>query len=194
MDTGSRKGALFNRRAALAAAASAGIGTTLQGEAKAYPVQNGVRAGPRGCATPRSAIASTQYGRVRGYIAGDVYTFKGVPYGAETGGENRWLPAKAPARWDDDYPALAYGANCPQNLHNYRAVEHTFLQQWEDGFLGEDMLKLNIWTPALSGSRPVMVYFTAGVSVSVLRMSWPRTTARKWRAITTSCKFRSIIA
>jgi para-nitrobenzyl esterase len=163
MDHGSRKGVLLNRRGTLAAAAAAaGLGTALGGEAKAYPVQNGVRTGPRGCSTPHSAVASTQYGRVRGYIAGDVYTFKGVPYGADTGGANRWLPAQAPARWGDEYPALAYGANCPQSLHNFRAVEHTFLQQWDDGFLGEDMLKLNIWTPALSGSRPVMVYFHGG--------------------------------
>ena len=27
---------------------------------------------------------------------------------------------------------------------------------------GEDMLKLNIWTPSLSGKRPVMVYFHGG--------------------------------
>lgn len=114
------------------------------------------------CSTPRSAIARTQYGPVRGYVSGDVLTFKGIPYGADTGGENRWLPAKAPERWTEDYNALAYGANCPQTLHSFRAKEHTFLQQWTDGFQGEDMLKLNVWTPSLSGSRPVMVYFHGG--------------------------------
>jgi len=114
------------------------------------------------CSTPREAIARTQYGPVRGYVADDVFTFKGVPYGDTTEGENRWLPAKPPKRWTEPLNTLAYGANCPQSLHNFRAVEHTFLQQWTDGFLGEDMLKLNIWTPALSGSRPVMVYFHGG--------------------------------
>lgn len=114
------------------------------------------------CSTPRSAVTGTRYGKVRGYIAGDVFTFKGIPYGADTGGENRWLPAKPPDRWDDEYPALAYGANCPQRLHNFRSTEHTFLQQWDDGFLGEDMLKVNVWTPSLSGDRPVMVYLHGG--------------------------------
>ncbi len=114
------------------------------------------------CSTPRDAMALTQYGPVRGYLDDGVYTFKGIPYGADTGGENRWLPAKAPQRWAEDFHAFSYGPNCPQTLHDFRAVEHTFLQQWTDGFLGEDMLRLNIWTPALSGSKPVMVYFHGG--------------------------------
>ncbi|MGZ3297366.1 MAG: carboxylesterase/lipase family protein, partial [Asticcacaulis sp.] len=109
-----------------------------------------------------SAIARTRYGKVRGYVDDGVFTFKGIPYADDTSGENRWLPAKPPKPWEDPYPALAYGANCPQNLHNFRAIEHTFLQQWTDGFVGEDMLKLNIWTPSLSGNRPVMVYFHGG--------------------------------
>ena len=28
--------------------------------------------------------------------------------------------------------------------------------------MSEDMLKLNIWTPSLTGKRPVMVYFHGG--------------------------------
>ncbi|MES1158303.1 MAG: carboxylesterase family protein [Terricaulis silvestris] len=151
-----------DRRALITGLTVGSVATAAGTDAGAFPVQNGSRDGPRGCSTPRSAIASTQYGKVRGYVAGDVFHFKGVPYGADTGGENRWLPAKPPTPWDNELPALAYGANCPQNPHNFRAVEHTFLQQWDDGFTGEDMLKLNIWTPSLSGSRPVMVYFHGG--------------------------------
>ncbi len=149
-----------NRRRAMLAAAMAGAVPVLP--AKAYPVSDDPREGPRGCSTPKSAVVKTRYGKVRGYVAGDVFHFKGVPYGDDTGGENRWLAAKPPKPWDGEYPALAYGANCPQSLHDFRAKEHTFLQQWTDGFPGEDMLKLNIWTPSLSGSRPVMVYFHGG--------------------------------
>lgn len=108
------------------------------------------------CATPRTAIANTQYGKVRGFVAGDVFTFKGIPYGQDTGGENRWLPAKPPTPWKDEYPALIYGGNCPQNLHDWTGIEQTFLQDWDDGYQSEDMLKLNIWTPSLTGRRPVM--------------------------------------
>lgn len=151
-----------DRRQVLFGTATAAITGSAAGRAAAYPVDDSARADRRGCSTPRSAVATTRYGKVRGYVAGDVFHFKGVPYGDDTGGENRWLPAKPPKPWDGEYPALAYGANCPQTLHNFRAIEHTFLQQWDDGFLGEDMLKLNVWTPSLSGDRPVMVYFHGG--------------------------------
>ncbi len=151
-----------NRRRALIGAALAGAVPALPGAALAYPAVDGPGDGPRGCTTPRSAVVKTRYGKVRGYVAGDGVQFNGVPYGADTGGENRWLPAKPPKPWDDDYLALAYGANCPQTLHDFRNIPHTFLQQWTDGFPGEDMLKLNIWTPSLSGNRPVMVYFHGG--------------------------------
>lgn len=113
------------------------------------------------CSTPRSAVANTRYGKVRGYVEDGVLTFKGVPYGANTGGENRWLPAKPPEPWEGEYPALTYGANCPQRLHNWSS-EQTFLQQWTDGWQSEDMLKVNIWTPSLTGKRPVMFYIHGG--------------------------------
>ena len=152
----------IGRREAMLASAIAGAGIALpSGLAQAATARAKSCAGST-CATPRSAIAKTQYGPVRGYIADDVFTFKGIPYGEDTGGANRWLPAKAPKRWSEPLNTLAYGANCPQSPHNFRAVEHTFLQQWTDGFQGEDMLKLNIWTPSLSGNRPVMVYFHGG--------------------------------
>jgi para-nitrobenzyl esterase len=117
---------------------------------------------PGNLTTPPSASASTQYGKVRGFLDGGVYSFKGVPYGQDTGGENRWLPAKPPKPWDGEYHALIYGANCPQTLHDFKAIETSFLFDWDDGYLSEDMLKLNIWTPSLSGKRPVMVYFHGG--------------------------------
>ena len=62
-------------------------------------------------------------------------------------GENRWLPAKPPKPWDGEYPALVYGANCPQRLHDFTAIEQSFLYDWTDGYMSEDMLKLNVWTP-----------------------------------------------
>ena len=72
----------------------------------------------------------------------------------DTGGENRWLPAKPPKPWDGEYPALIYGANCPQRLHDLTAIEQSFLQQWDDGYQSEDMLKLNIWTSSPDRQAP----------------------------------------
>ncbi len=154
----SENGAAFSRRKVLLSA-TAGV-AAIAGTGCGSGTGIGKAAGPT-CSTPRSAVAKTQYGKVRGYVEEGVLTFKGVPYGADTGGENRWLPAKPPAPWDGEYPALTYGANCPQRLHNWSS-EQTFLQQWTDGWQSEDMLKLNIWTPSLSGKRPVMFYIHGG--------------------------------
>lgn len=153
----------ISRRKALALSALAGAGIALPGEADASDsIKTAAHQGPGNITTPRTAIAKTQYGKVRGYLDGGVFTFKGIPYGQNTGGENRWLAAKPPKPWEDEYPALIYGANCPQNNHDFTAIEQSFLQDWDDGYQSEDMLKLNIWTPSLSGSRAVMVYFHGG--------------------------------
>ena len=154
---------IMNRRQLLRVATVAGVGAALPRSAGAAQRRSaaGTTATPGACSTPRTAVAKTQYGSVRGYVEDGVFTFKGVPYGATTGGENRWLPAKPPASWDGEYPALIYGANCPQRLHTW-VSEQTFLYQWTDGWQSEDMLKVNIWTPSLTGSRPVMFYIHGG--------------------------------
>ena len=154
---------LLTRREALFLSATAGMGIAAGPSALASDsIKTGVHQEPGGISTPRSAIANTQYGKVRGFLAGGVFTFKGVPYGQTTAGQNRWLPAKPPTPWKDEYPALIYGANCPQNLHTWTSTEQTFIQDWDDGWQSEDMLKLNIWTPSLTGKRPVMFYIHGG--------------------------------
>jgi len=154
---------ILNRREALRLSAAAATGMALA--TTAHPTQaTELRPNlkPGDCSTPRSAIADTQYGKVRGFLDGGVFTFKGVPYGQSTAGDNRWLPAKAPAPWRGEYPALIYGGNCPQTLHDWTTIEQTFIQDWDDGYQSEDMLKLNIWTPSLTGKRPVMFYIHGG--------------------------------
>lgn len=151
----------LNRREMMRLSAAVGLGATLPGTAHATETTGSVETAAQTCSTPRIAVANTEYGKVRGYIEGGVFTFKGVPYGAPTGGENRWLPAKAPTRWDGELPALTYWANCPQRLHDWPS-EQTFLQQWTDGWQSEDMLRVNIWTSGLTGKRPVMFYIHGG--------------------------------
>ena len=151
----------INRRRALLLPA-AGMGAMTLAADASDSTKIGSHQAPGGCSTPRSAVAKTQYGKVRGYLDAGVLTFKGIPYGQDTSGENRWLPAKPPKAWDGEYPALIYGANCPQRLHDYTAIEQSFLYDWDDGYMSEDMLKLNVWTPSLTGKRPVLVYFHGG--------------------------------
>ena len=159
----SGNGLVLNRREALLLSATAGLGAALGRPALGSDsTKTGAHQEPGNVSTPRSAVANTQYGKVRGFLDGGVFTFKGVPYGQSTAGENRWLPAKAPEPWKDEYPALMYGGNCPQRLHDWTGIEQCFIQDWDDGYQSEDMLKLNIWTPSLSGSRPVMFYIHGG--------------------------------
>jgi len=153
---------VFTRREALLLSATAGISIAAQCALASDSIKTAAHQAPGNCSTPRSAMANTRYGKVRGFVDGGVLTFKGVPYGQTTAGENRWLPAKPPAPWTDEYPALVYGANCPQNLHTWTSSEQTFIQNWDDGWQSEDMLKLNIWTPSLTGRRPVMFYIHGG--------------------------------
>jgi para-nitrobenzyl esterase len=163
MKSDNRSGKLLNRREALFLSATAGVGLAAGCPALASDsIKTGVHQEPGYCSTPRSAIANTQYGKVRGFLDGGVFTFKGVPYGQTTAGENRWLPAQPLKPWTDEFPALVYGANCPQNLHTWTGSEQTFIQDWDDGWQSEDMLKLNIWTPSLTGKRPVMFYIHGG--------------------------------
>ena len=155
--------ARLNRREALLLSAAAGMGIALPQSGHASDsTKTGAHQEPGNVSTPRSAIANTRYGKVRGYLDGGVFTFKGVPYGQSTAGENRWLPAKPPTPWTDEYPALVYGGNCPQNLHTWDGLEQDFIQDWDDGYQSEDMLKLNIWTPSLTGKRAVMFYIHGG--------------------------------
>src|SRR5579871_4782288 len=148
-------GPTLNRRDLLRLSTVAGVGAVMPAAgAFAAGTTDGLSTGTVvSCSTPRSAVAMTRYGKVRGYVEDGVLTFKGVPYGATTAGENRWLPAKPPKSWEGELPTLIYGANCPQRLHDW-VQEQSFLFQWTDGWQSEDMLKVNIWTSSLTGKRP----------------------------------------
>src|SRR5512138_2722271 len=123
--------ARFTRREALILSSTAGVAVAATNVAAASDsVKTAAHQSPGNLTTPRSAIAKTQYGKVRGYLDGGVFTFKGIPYGQTTAGENRWLPAKPPTPWEDELPTLVYGANCPQNPHPWTAIEQTFIQDW----------------------------------------------------------------
>ena len=62
------------------------------------------------------AVAQTQYGKVRGYLLRDIYTFCGIPYGASTAGENRFMPPREPEPWEGIRPAVFWGDTAPQDL------------------------------------------------------------------------------
>jgi para-nitrobenzyl esterase len=91
-------------------------------------------------------IARTQHGRVRGAQTSTVLSFKGIRYGAPP---RRFEAPQQPRPWRGLRDAVTFGAACPQRGLDNEAQN-------------EDCLFLNVWTPALSGRRPVMVYIHGG--------------------------------
>jgi hypothetical protein len=73
--------ARLTRREALLLSATAGVGLAAGKSAVASDsIKTAAHQGPGNLSTPSSAVAKTQYGKVRGYLDGGVFTFKGVPY------------------------------------------------------------------------------------------------------------------
>lgn len=111
------------------------------------------------------AIAQTGYGKIQGYLLNQVYTFLGVPYGADTSGKNRFMPPRKPESWDDIRPSVFYGNTAPQRMENrYPNNYGTFADHWNYWDVSEDCLYLNVWTPGIADGkkRPVLVWLHGG--------------------------------
>ncbi len=111
------------------------------------------------------AVAQTTYGKVRGYILRDIHYFLGIPYGADTSGENRFMPPQKPEPWTDIYPAVWWGNSAPQNMENRYANRYqSFSDHWNYDDVSEDCLRINVFTPGHDDGkrRPVMVWLHGG--------------------------------
>src|SRR5579862_121506 len=112
-------------------------------------------------------IAETASGRVRGLVNAGVCAFKGIPYGAPTGGRNRFMPPRRPVAWPGVRDCFAYGEVSPQAptpvTNAYGRLIHFDLVTAVGG-MGENCLHLNIWTPGLhdNGKRAVIVSLHGG--------------------------------
>lgn len=110
------------------------------------------------------AIAQTKYGKVQGFMLRGIFQFRGIPYGADTSGKNRFMPPVPPEPWDDVRPAVWWGNTAPQIMDNrYGNQWASFVDHWNYDDVSEDCLRLNIWTPATdSARRPVLVWLHGG--------------------------------
>lgn len=76
-------------------------------------------------------LAVTTKGAVRGVVAQDIVTFKGIPYAAPPTGDLRFRAPQPRAAWQGELDASKAGSPCPQ------ATQTTT----------EDCLFLNVWRP-----------------------------------------------
>ncbi|RYF99147.1 MAG: carboxylesterase/lipase family protein, partial [Caulobacteraceae bacterium] len=93
-----------------------------------------------------------------------VKAFKGIPYGADTSGKNRFMPPKKPVAWSAVRDAVDYGHIAPQVRSNPNS-EYVKLIGWDRpvASMSEDCLNLNVWTRGVDGGkRPVLVSFHGG--------------------------------
>ena len=112
----------------------------------------------RASSEARFPIVETTHGKLRGRAHGGLAEYKGIPYGASTGGANRFLPPQPASTWSGVRDALRLGDQSPQ-----------FNDDWpywlDQSPASEDCLKLNVWAPETAGrsSRlPVMVWLHGG--------------------------------
>jgi para-nitrobenzyl esterase len=115
------------------------------------------------------AIVETSAGKIRGGIADGIHIFRGIPYGAPTGGANRFQPPASPAKWTGVRDALNYGDISPQpgaiavggGGTPTRALPRP--PAWPTP-QSEDCLNLSVWTPSVNGRerRPVIVWLHGG--------------------------------
>ena len=96
----------------------------------------------------------TGSGRIRGGHSRGALAFKGIPYAGPVSGRNRFKAPPKVAPWTRVRDATGLGPPAPQEPGG------TF-GEYEPNYR-EDCLVLNVWTPALSGHRPVMFYCHGG--------------------------------
>ena len=143
-------------------ALGASLPSAAQAAVPAAP-QSAAAAGTR-VATPADVVETTA-GRVRGFSRNGVHIFRGIPYGDTTAGANRFMAPKKATPWTGVRSSTSWGPCCPQAPRaGWVNDEEQFLYQWDDGFTSEDMLRVNVWTPAVNdnGRRPVLVWIHGG--------------------------------
>ncbi|HLK49036.1 MAG TPA: carboxylesterase/lipase family protein [Bryobacteraceae bacterium] len=111
-------------------------------------------------------VAETSLGKIRGVDNQGIKTFKGIPYGADAAGSNRFMPPVDPEKWSGVRDALEYGHSAPQRDPAAAPANGGGLGVAARNLPaeGEDCLVLNVWTPALNDGRkrPVMFWCHGG--------------------------------
>jgi para-nitrobenzyl esterase len=145
-------------RRALLKSSLVGGGTALAGSLFGGLISNPAW-GADAAAKYETSVVETASGKLRGVVQQGVQTFRGIPYGASTAGSNRFMAPRKPEPWTGVRDAFQNGPTAPQLGGPPNAL---ILGHRAPTFESEDCLVVNVFTPAVSGKRPVMVWLHGG--------------------------------
>lgn len=114
-------------------------------------------------AADRPEVAITG-GHVLGVIENGSMAFRGLPYAADTSGDNRFKAPQPVTPWEGVRDASAFGHMLPQIRSTMGQDDPTFEWYFQPQDMGEDGLVLNVYTPDLTAdaARPVLFYIHGG--------------------------------
>src|SRR6188472_2262800 len=89
----------------------------------------------------RELVADTTHGKVRGVAIDGVKLFRGIPYGGDTSGKNRFMPPTKVAAWTAARDCTDWGHVAPQRV-NTAPSDYTKMVGWNNhrGGMSEDCL------------------------------------------------------
>ena len=114
-------------------------------------------------AGPDQSVVAAPAGALRGRIAGDIRSFKGIPFAKPPVGVRRWKPPEKLAPWSGIRDAGEFGNSCVQLEANPSASS---IYADDPAPTGEDCLTLNIWGDVAARDASVFVWIHGGALVS----------------------------
>ncbi len=141
-----------------------------------------------GAAAAPSRVVQVDGGAIRGFRAGALSVYRGIPFAAPPVGALRWRPPQPVLPWRGVLECTRFRPACPQQ-------DVPGIGLCAPGPYSEDCLYLNVWTPAHAPAErlPVMVWIHGGGFVNgsgSLAGGGPDWLSRYGRVVVVSISYR----